>query len=388
MQQTVGIICEYNPFHNGHKHQIDKIKEIMPGCRIVAIMSGNITQRGEFSLMEKHARAEIALDMGVDLVLELPFPYSTSTAEIFASAGVEIAMQIGCDYLVFGTENCDIDYLCKIAEISDSSALEDAIKPYLDDKSISYIVAKEKALKSLGFDSALYANDMLAVEYIRAINKKGAKIKPYAIKRSGAGYNDNSCQEIMSATGIRENFYKASKIISVPGQAKEKYNEIITKKEFLNLALAKDLLYRLALVIPKATIEGAYDSCGEIASLIKDTANNSKNGEEFINALSSKTYTRARILRVLIYSIYNISSIDKSPKFTYLLATNEKGRKILSDSKKSSLTIITKHADSKELDSVQQNIINTGYELDKMYLSLLATDIDLKEAYKKKPVLK
>lgn len=388
MQAIVGIICEYNPFHNGHKYQIDKIKEEMPESYIVAIMSGNTTQRGEFSMLDKHLRAEIALDLGVDLVLELPFPYSSSTAEIFASAGVEIAMQIGCSHLAFGIENCDINYLLNLANVIDSNELKDAIKPFLDDKKQSYIVAKENALKALGYNTSLYSNDMLAVEYIRAINKKGAKITPFAIKRVGAGYNDTSKQEIMSASGIREDFYATGKISTVPNEVQEKYSIAIKEGKVLDIKKTKDFLYRLALVIPKDALAKAYDSCNEIATIIKDSANNSKNGEEFLLGLSSKSYTRARICRTILYAIYGVTNVDKAPKFTRLLGANKNGREILSSAKKSSLTVVTKRSDAKYLDENDINMLDILYEIDKMHLTLMQNESSLKDAYSKKPILK
>ena len=113
---VVGIISEYNPFHLGHKYQIDKIREEINDAKIVAIMSGNTVERGEFSIFDKQKRAEIAISCGIDAVFEMPFPYSCSTAEIFASAGVEIATKLGCDYLYFGTEKCNIEYLTNVVE--------------------------------------------------------------------------------------------------------------------------------------------------------------------------------------------------------------------------------------------------------------------------------
>ena len=192
MSRIVGIICEYNPFHNGHLYQIETIKNEIEDAKIVAIMSGNTTQRGQFSMLSKYKRAEIALESGVDLVLEMPFPYSSSSAEIFATAGVEIAAEIGCTDLCFGTENCNIDYISSVAQAIDSCEFERLISSELVDKKSSYIVAREKALLALGFNVSLLSNDMLGVEYVRAINKKGARITPFAIKRQGAGYNDLS----------------------------------------------------------------------------------------------------------------------------------------------------------------------------------------------------
>ncbi|MBQ3018340.1 MAG: nucleotidyltransferase family protein [Clostridia bacterium] len=388
MSKIVGIICEYNPFHKGHKYQIDKIKELIPECKIVAIMSGNSTQRGELSIIDKYKRAEIALEMGVDLVTEIPFPYSSSTAEIFACAGVEIAMQLSCNTLAFGTENCDLEYLKSLADAIDSVKLEDAIKKELQDKSVSYIVAKERALSKLGFNNVLFANDMLATEYLRAIRKKGANIMPIAVKRTGAGYNDNSECEIMSAGAIREKFIKTGNLIGVPEDAQSHYEKSIEEKSLLDFEKSKDFIYRTALIIPKESIEGAFDSSKEIASIIKSVANDSKNGSEFYENLSTKNYTRARLSRVILYAIYSIKSIDKSPKFTILLGANEKGREIISKSKKSEIKIITKHSDSAILDKESTVLLEKGYELDKMHASLLLNPMDLSMVYKRKPIIK
>ena len=154
---VIGVICEYNPFHLGHKYQIDKIKEENKDAKIVAIMSGNAVQRGELAIFDKQIRAEIALICGADMVLEMPFPYSSATAEIFANAGVEIATKIGCDYLYFGTENCDLEYLKEVANAVDSPRLEEKISSYLSDKSLSYISAKQKALSDLGLETKALA---------------------------------------------------------------------------------------------------------------------------------------------------------------------------------------------------------------------------------------
>ena len=177
MARVVGIICEYNPFHLGHKYQIDEIKREVPDAKIVAIMSGNATQRASLAIFEKHKRAEAALNLGADLVLELPFPYSSSCAEIFAEGGVSIAEKIGCDYLYFGTEKAKVSDLYDACNVLASPEFEVRIREHLQNKRESYITAREKALSDLGFSVKLEANDMLALEYVRAIKKMGAKIE-------------------------------------------------------------------------------------------------------------------------------------------------------------------------------------------------------------------
>ena len=383
----VGIISEYNPFHLGHKYQIDKIREEINDAKIVAIMSGNTVERGEFSIFDKQKRAEIAISCGIDAVFEMPFPYSCSTAEIFASAGVEIATKLGCDYLYFGTEKCNIEYLTKVASAVDSPEFERLISDEIKDKSQSYITAKEKALKNMGFDSLMLSNDMLAVEYIRAINAKKSPIIPRAIKRVGAGYNDKNEQEIMSATAIREYIYNENKLLSVPNNAKCIYEKAIIDGEILDNEKALDFLHKMALVLPREAFDSAFDSSKEIGAIIKDAALSSINGKEFISNLNSKAYTSARIKRALLYAVFSVKNIDKAPKFTFLLAANKSGREIISKSS-SDLTIITKHSDGKELDFDSKSHFELSYQIDKIYLSLLKSPKAPENAYKTIPLIK
>ncbi len=386
MPKVVGIICEYNPFHLGHKYQIDKIKQEIPDAKIVAIMSGNTVQRGELAIIDKQKRAEIALNCGVDVVLEMPFPYSSSTAEIFASAGVEIATKIGCDYLYFGTENCDVDYLKRVADIVDSSELEDKISSYLKDKAQSYIVAKQKSLTDLGFDIPTLANDMLAIEYIRAINNKKSPVIPRAIKRVGAGYNDKSECEIMSASAIRESYYLKTKFLSVPNEVKEIYQDLSQNGEVLDNEKALDFMHKMAILLPRESVDQAFDSSKEIGAIIKDNALTSKDGKEFVNSLSSKAYTTARIKRALLSAIFGVTDVDKSPKFTFLLGANKDGREIINNAS-CDLTIITKHSDAKELDDFSKAQLEKCYEIDKIYFTLQKAPKSPENAYKRKPII-
>ena len=387
MSKIVGIICEYNPFHLGHKYQIDKIREEIKDAKIVAIMSGQTVQRGEFSIFDKQKRAEIAISCGIDAVFEIPFPYCTSTAEIFASAGVEVATKIGCDYLYFGTEKCDIDYLKNVAKTVNSPEFEELIAEQVKDKSQSYIVAKEKALKEFGFDLKMLSNDMLAVEYIRAINAKKSPLIPRAIKRAGAGYNDKNECEIMSATAIREYIYNENKLLSVPNNAKCIYEKAILDGEILDNEKALDFLHKMALVLPREAFDSAFDSSKEIGAIIKNSALLSKNGAEFISNLSSKAYTSARIKRALFYAVFGVTNLDKTPKFAFLLGANKYGRDIINNVR-DDFKIITKHADSKGLNDTSKEELELTYQIDSIYLSLLKAPKAPENSYKRKPIIK
>ena len=388
MSKTVGIICEYNPFHKGHMHLIDEIKLQMPDATIVAIMSGNIVQRGEFAIMDKYKRAEIALECGVNAVFELPYPYSGSTAEIFANAGVEIAIGLGCDYLFFGAESLSCEQLHGLANAIDSQEFEERIAKLLENKSTSYIIAKKLALESMGYALSSCSNDMLAIEYVRAIKRKNAIIEYKTVKRVGAVYNDTSVCDIMSASAIRKNFYEKNEIISVPKKVEKLYNQAINEGMCLNKSYANGLLHSFALLNGDC-ISKAFDSNSEIEALIKRASMENATNEEFVASLSSKVFTTARLKRVLLYSMLGIENVDFTPKFTVLLGMDKKGQELIGNIRKSTnLAIITKHSDGKGLDEKTFLQLEKLYETDALYNTLTFKPSPPNQAYKNKPIIK
>lgn len=387
MSEIVGIICEYNPFHKGHKYQINKIKKEMPDAEIVAIMSGNVVQRGEFAFLDKEARAKAAIEMGVSLVLQIPYPYSASCAEIFANAGVDIAQKVGCSYLCFGTEELEIEEIEKIAQTIDSKEFNDEIKKYIIDKSESYICAREKALEGLKCSLPKSSNDMLAVEYVRAINKKEYPLKPWAIKRKGAMYRSYEICDVMSAGAIRRNFYENGELASIPAPACKIFNLEIENGKYLNYTEYSNFLHRYSLVVDPREIEKACDSVSGIGFLIKEIAKNSSNGENFLENLSTKSYTKSRLKRIILYSLFNVKEVTKALNFAILLAANENGRRILSGIN-DGFSVVTKNADAKRLDPVSAIVYQTDLYADELYNTLLQKSISPANAYKKRPIIK
>lgn len=386
MTRVVGIICEYNPFHNGHKYQIDKIKSIEKDATIIAVMSGNIVQRGEFAVIDKQKRAEIALENGVNAVFELPYPYAGSTAEIFANAGVEIVSKLGCDCLYFGVEEHSVKELEKIAEIVDSVEFENEFKNHIAEKGNGFITAKELTLKKFGVNLPKSANDMLAVEYIRAIKKKGLNLEYCAVQRIGSRYNDCSLGKIMSASGIRRHFYQNSQFLSVP--AKPYYDDIISQGKYLNEEAVKRYLHSFVL-LNFGKKQSVFDASLEMLSLIYDKAKNCHNGAEFADNLSSKYYTSARMKRAVLYSLFGVKKVDFTPKYTFLLGMDSKGRKHINKVKKNKgFAIITKHSDGKNLSIKSKQQIETSYLVDALYNTFLEKPIPPSKAYKIKPIVK
>lgn len=388
MQNVVGIICEYNPFHKGHKYQIDQIRKEIPNATIVAIMSGNIVQRGEMAIINKYDRAQIALECGVNAVFELPYPYSGSTAEVFARAGVDIAHKLCCEYLYFGTESKDIFELEKIAELIDSAEFEKAMSNEMENKSKSYIACKESALLTLGYNVGNSANDLLAIEYIRAIKKKKLKLKYRAIKRVGAGYNSQERCEIMSASAIRKIFDETRKFVSVPNEASELYERAVRDGKVLDYTALAGVVYRDVLLHP-SKISSAFDTTPEMVSLITKEAKKSRNSLEFYFSLSSKICTTARIKRSLLYSLFDIKRIAHYPSFTVFLGADEKGKKYLNKIKKiKKIHIITKHSDGKNLCATAKKDLERNYLVDCVHNTLLEKSRPAEDAYKNKPIIK
>ena len=229
---------------------------------------------------------------------------------------------------------------------------------------------------------------MLALEYVRAIKKTGAKIEARVIKRLGNGYNDLSCGEIMSASGIRQKYSESGKFPSVPTEVEPIYSALANEGKILDFGAYKQLLYRHALLVNEGELECIFDSSRELASFIKDTALDAKNSDEFIEKLSSKSFTRSRLMRVLLYSILGVKDVKKELSFTRLLASTKTGREILKNAKKSGLTVITKHSDGRALSQAEKEILELDYKLDTLYLSLLKNGECPSDAYKIMPILK
>jgi len=386
MSRVIGIICEYNPFHKGHKYLIDQIRQSEPDATIVAIMSGNIVQRGEFAMLDKYDRAKIALECGINAVFEMPYPYCGSCAEIFANAGVILACGIGCDAIYFGIERLTLAELESIANEMETDRYKATVDMLLQEKCNSFIVAKEKALTELGFKVPKSANDMLGLEYIRAINKRKLPLEYNAVKRTGALYNDNSFGEIMSASAIRCHFFATKKIVSVPSEVKALYDDIVRNGRYISAEGVNRFLHSYCLVDFKGE-KTVFDTSPEMIAIIKRTSQEAFDSLTFMTKLSSKAFTNARLKRAILYSLFGVEAVDFSPKFTLLLGMDIKGRALLNKiRKKCDLHIITKHADGKKMDDAREGL-ELIYRIDALYNTMLYNQAVPSQAYKNKPII-
>ena len=229
----VGIICEYNPFHNGHIYHLEKVKELFPDSYIVLVLVGNFTQRGDLSVINKWDKTKIALKYNIDLVVELPFNIATSSANYYAKGAIDILNKLDCNYLVFGSETNDIDLFYELANITkNNKEYENNIKKYLD-KGYNYPKACSLALKDVSKKVIDKPNDVLALEYVRSIINTNSKIKPISIKRTNSYHEDEITSNIASATSIRKNINNKKLIKNtLPKISLDLINDVDTNKYF------------------------------------------------------------------------------------------------------------------------------------------------------------
>ena len=366
--KVAAIISEYNPFHLGHEYQVKKLREILgEETAVIAIMSGNYTQRGEIAVADKTIRAKSAVECGVNLVLELPFPFSMSSAEFFARSGVKIAKEIGVDYLVFGSESGDINELSDIASIMSSSEYEltlETLRNEVEYKDYGYPELCQIALSKIyGKDVSrdyLSPNNILAIEYIKAISSFGGGITPITIRRMGAGYLDiiNPMTEFQSASAIREEL--ASKNLSaldyVPDNAKDIYLKAIEEGKMPSDASRLDLsvICSLRLNSPMASTD-IHDANGGLYNRLCDMSAEATSISSLTAMADTKKYTKARIRRAIWNIYFGVTSSDVRtlPAYTQVLAMDNIGRSVLKRIKKmSDFQIITKPSSYKDYGEV------------------------------------
>ena len=208
----IGIVAEYNPFHNGHLYQIRKIKEIFgEDVLVVVVISGDFVQRGEISFLDKWEKTQVNLECGVDLVVELPLYYSIQNAEIFSKMATRILDYLGMNIQVFGAEEENIEVLQKVLELQKRQDYKDKLMKYMK-KGNSYSTSQRLALKEYNLDGIVKSNNILALEYMREIENSNLKIKPYIIKREISEYNEEKVsedrEEFVSASFLRNELEK------------------------------------------------------------------------------------------------------------------------------------------------------------------------------------
>jgi predicted nucleotidyltransferase len=346
--KNIGIVCEFNPLHNGHERLLRYAREL-GAERVVCVMSGNATQRGELSVLDKYTRAKAAIALGADLVLELPFPWSSASAEYFARAAV-LVLSGFCDTLLFGSECGDIELICRAATLASGDDFREEYRRRTRSGEGAAGVYFEM-LREAG--APLGSNDLLGVEYVRAIGELGADMTPCTLKREGAGYNDESIDgaSYPSATAIRKmwqelGFEDSAK--HMPRAAYEIYEKAYFEGEMCDIyQLSRAILMYFRLRSPEDLQK--YAECeGGIANRISALAHECSSLEELYERLSTKRYTDAKLRRAILFSLTEVTRelLQSTPEYTTLLAANAKGRELLSAQRKSGgIRVVTKPAD-------------------------------------------
>lgn len=360
---TVAIISEYNPFHSGHKYQIKKIRaEFGSDTAIVAVMSGNFTQRGEIAFAPKTVRAKCAVLSGVNLVVELPFPYSSSSAEFFAKSGVKIAEAIGADYLSFGSESGDINELTKVSEtmLSDSYNIE--FRKLAENKALGYPQRCEMAYRTVsGKTFEFSSNNILALEYIKAIKSMNSNIIPHTIKREGAGYDSTliNSESHQSAMAIRSAFESGdySALLYLPEETRDLISQKRAEGDLpTDISKISSAFISYLRLNPPSESEEIHDAGDGLYNRLYNESFKANDISTLLLRTETKNYTRARIRRALLNVFFGVTSSEFNtlPAYTQILAMDTIGMQILKKKRKAAdFQILTKPSDFKSFNELQ-----------------------------------
>ena len=325
--KTVGLITEYNPFHNGHAYHIEKAKMLTGADRVIVVMSGDFVQRGAPAVMPKHLRTESALLSGASLIIELPVCFATGSAEYFAQGSISLLNQLGCiDSICFGSECGDLHLLKEIAQILADEPIEyqTALKQALKEGA-SFPAARQEALNiySDKYSEILASpNNILGIEYLKALAKIHSKMEPFTIKRIGAGYHDMDINgQFSSATAIRSDIYQLADVNSsseslplthIQTQVPSSCHELMKKNYQTRYPVKADdfsLLLKAKLLSETAGSLSHYlDMSPELANRILRLRNDYLSFEQFCDLLKTKELTRSRISRSFIHVLLGITN--------------------------------------------------------------------------------
>ena len=375
---VIAIVAEYNPFHNGHLYQLQKIKEIFPDSVIISVMSGSLVQRGEPALFPKYNRAEIAVLNGIDAVLELPSVYSNSPANIFAFSAVSIIQKLsGVDYICFGSECGDLDSLGFAAEKITSDEFDIKLREIIkSNKNKSYpknvydlfseLYGEEKAGVLNG------SNNILAIEYLKALKKLNSNIKPITIKRTGADYNASASfiREYVGTNCVRPpnlyNLHGRTQFVPtanlenfMPEPAYKISHELIQNGKFTDINnLSPAILSYLNRLDVHKIAEFAEVLYGDEHRL-KKSLDGCFDYESLVRNLEVKHNTSSSVRRMILNIFFDITKEMQNtpPDFTVVLGLNEKGKSFLNSiRKKSEIKIIAKPSDIKDNIIFEKNL--------------------------------
>lgn len=366
--EIIGIIAEYNPFHNGHLYHIEKIKELYPNSIIVLILNGYFLERGIISLESKKEKTRLALKYGIDLVIELPFVFGSNSADIFASSSLELLNALGVKKLVFGSESNDVKLLTNVAKKQLSPEFDEDVRKYLKE-GINYPTALNKA----GIDTIDTPNDLLGISYIKAILKNNYEIEPITIKRTNDYHDTLSNDDVISASNIREKFINGEDISKYIPEGK------------LN-KVDDDLLFNILKykIVTDSNLHNYLSVDEGIDNRLRKVINECASLEELVKRVKTKRYTYNRIMRTLMHILIGLTKEDKEKltnnEYIRILGLNKRGQNYINSIKKNlTLPIVSKFTN---VDSLIK-----AYELKAAYIyEMLTKDFVLEFELSNKPI--
>ncbi|MEG2310369.1 MAG: nucleotidyltransferase [Clostridia bacterium] len=381
--KVLGIIAEYNPFHNGHAYHIAKSKAITNSDYVVVIMSGSFTQSGNIAIYDKFSRANIAVSYGADLVIELPTIYANSSSEYFAYGAINLLNNLNIiDFLSFGSESNDIGILNNISNklCENEKYIWDDIKKELK-KGTSFAKSRLNALTSFLTSDEIsissLSNNILAIQYLSTINKLSSNIKPILIKRLSSNFNDTTLNNsfFTSATSIR-NAIINNELLTIKHYVPSETLTLINSKTPLDNSYLYDMLKYKILCLSKDKLKNINEVCEGLENKLFDAISNSLNYDDFIMNLKSKRYQLSKIKRLIVNILLNITKTDfnlfnnSNLTYAHVIACNSKGKYLLSQiSKKSDILLITS-INKTNIDNLK---ISKSLDLDILATNIYAT---------------
>lgn len=358
--QIIGIVTEYNPFHNGHLYQIQKIKEMYPDSVIIVAMSGNYTMRGEISVLDKWNKTNIAINNGIDIVLEIPFIYSNQSSDIFSYAALKMLNEFKIEKLVFGSETNNIDLLSLASSVQiDNKKFDSLVKDYMS-KGYNYPSSIGKSIYELTGIKIKESNDILGVSYIKEILKNKYNIKPISIKRTNNFKTNTKKSNIISAYEIREFLNKNESIKEYVPNNVTPYIKKVDYEKLFNLIKYK--------VISEKNSLNKYHLIDEgIENRIYEGVIKCDNYDDLVKYISNKRVTINKVNRILINIFVGLTKEEASNKelsYIKILGLSKNGKKYYSK--------IKKDINIKVCNKFEKEVMNT--ELKASYLYSIITN--------------
>ena len=378
MSKNIGIVCEFNPFHKGHEYLIRETRRMAgEDCNIICVMSGDFVQRGEPAIYSKFARAEAACRCGADLVIELPLPWSLASAEGFARASVSLLHNAGATHLSFGSESGEIEELDTVARtLIDPLVINEIRQQLNEDAADSFASAREKVIaKHLGKTAELLRqpNNILAVEYLKAIYDLRIEMEPMTVKRIGNGHDEEGENPFKSSSELRKLIFNNKDVSAyIPTAALQVYErESDAGRGRINTEKLETAILSRLRMLPEKVYDALPDSSGGAGKRLYKAVNEEATLDAVLAAAKTKRYALARLRRMCMCAALGIDREmgEELPDYARILAANEKGCAILrelNDSKR--FTVITKPAVVREYSGNIYKVFASGASAHDFYV--------------------